>query len=215
MLSVLSVSCSSAGTSTHGASAERSGEARLLVSAPIGGGVYAHAWRTPSGTEGECYLVTTDRKPQPHAPAPAIPGLQGAGSCGDQRLSASMPVTAAAPLNVQFAIANRSAPRVTLRDWAPPIVSGFVHPGSGVQGVRVEWRGGSRALRLRGNAFIGGGMYLYAPPFENLPLRVVAFDSAGKVVASKKLDSPGLYPNLKGWKEFTPAYTRWKKNHAG
>jgi hypothetical protein len=177
------------------------GPATLLVSAPIGGGRIAHAWVAASSDGGECYLVTVDR-----VRAPTQPAAHHEVSCGPTSLEASMPVSRSTPLSLVLSIETRG-PQAA--QWVPPIVSGFVLPQLHASRVQLEWSGGSHRLGLRGSSFIGGGSFLYAPPFATLPYFVVAYDDRGRVVAQAKLGSPGLYPNLKAWKEFSPAYLRW------
>ncbi len=77
----------------------------------------------------------------------------------------------------------------------------------------LEWNGGSHDLTLRNGYFVGGGPFLYNPPFAHLPYYVVAYGGHGHEVARRKLESPTLYVDINGWKEFTPKYLRWKQTH--
>lgn len=42
---------------------------RLEVTAPIGGGVFAHVWTAPARGGGECFFLTLGRRQPTHAPA--------------------------------------------------------------------------------------------------------------------------------------------------
>ena len=76
--------------------------------------------------------------------------------------------------------------------------------------VEVRWNGGSLPLRLRNNNFLGGSPVLYMPPFENFYI-VVAYNSRGKEVARKRLQSPALML-MNGWKEYSREHQKWRQS---
>ena len=98
-------------------------------------------------------------------------------------------------------------------NWVPPIVSGAILPSLHATRVAVVWHGGSLPLVLRGDRFVGGGAQLYMPPLGAFPFVVTAYDAQGRVVATKKLDSPGLLLLRHGWKEYARLYHAWQKQH--
>lgn len=181
-------------------------QASLLVSAPVGNGYYAHAWTSPSSTGGHCDFLTVDHSPTARSAA----GDGGGGACGRTGSRRPARATANVPLAVSISVQRRPTSGVR-ENWVPPIVGGVVLPS--LQAVRVEvvWNGGSLPLRLRNNDFLGGSPALYMPPFENFPYIVVAYDSHGKEVARKRLESPTLML-MNGWKEYTREYKKWQRS---
>jgi hypothetical protein len=173
-------------------------QATLLLSAPVGNGFWAHMWTSPSSTGGQCEFITRDR-----TATTSVTEEMGAGVCGGGPVIRTGPEH---PLNVGLSVGR-------LRDdptkWVPPVVSGAVLPSLQVTQVKVIWNGGSLSLRLRNNRFLGGSPLLYMPPFDRFPFTVVAYDAAGRKVAEKRLQSPSLLL-MNGWKEYTPAYKKWK-----
>jgi hypothetical protein len=80
--------------------------------------------------------------------------------------------------------------------------------------LAVTWRGGGlRPLVLHDNHFLGGGAYLYTPPFSKFPFFVIAYDGQGREVARKKLESPSLRMMSHGWKQYTREYHAWQRTH--
>jgi hypothetical protein len=180
-------------------------QARLLVSAPVGNGFYAHAWASPSSTGGHCDFLTIDHSPTARSAA----GPSGGGGCsrsGGDRAAATKDV----PLLVGVSVGRRPKSGVP-KNWVPPIVRGSVLPSLRAARVEVVWNAGSLPLRLRNNDFLGGSPALYMPPFENFPYIVLAYDAQGKEVARKRLESPTLML-MNGWKEYTREYKKWKKS---
>jgi hypothetical protein len=111
------------------------------------------------------------------------------------------------PLRVGFGISRRG----TLANWIPPNVEGSILPRLGAPRVQLEWNGGWHRLALNGSYFVGGGPFLYQPPYANIPYYVVAYNAAGREVARHKLENPSFYL-VNGWKAFTPLYLAWKKS---
>jgi hypothetical protein len=181
-------------------------EAELLVSASVGNAFYAHLWHSPSTTGGRCAFTTIDHRPVP----PRVPTVNGASGCSFEGNRAIGRADKAHPLVVGMSIQRRPRSGVAA-NWVPPIVDGSVSPTLHAARVAVEWRGGSLRLTLGADGyFLGGSPELYIPPFALFPFHVVAYDASGREVARKKLDSPSLRL-MNGWKEYTPAYNKWKK----
>jgi hypothetical protein len=178
-------------------------EARLLVAAPIGNGFTAQVWLAPSSSGGQCRFVTKGR-----SLAAARPRVFGDGGC-----SVSGPFDALSsvrPLTVGLSISQKPA-NGTAELWVPPTVNGSVLPKLHATSVRLTWRGGSQALKLRHGSFVGGGSVLHRPPLERLPFAVVAYDAKGKVVAKQELDGASL--ELMSAAAFAKRYARWAKAH--
>lgn len=184
-------------------------KATLLLSAPVGNGFWAHAWTAPSSTGGQCDFVTTDRTSSTRS----ISEVSGADMCADdhsgQRLTRAL---RGRPLSVGLSIGRRL--KGDPAKWVPPVVSGAVLPSLKATRVEVVWNGGSLPLRLRDNYFLGGSPLLYMPSFERFPFIVYAYDAAGRKIAAQRLQSPSLLL-MNGWKEYTPAYKKWKRSHHG
>lgn len=183
--------------------------ALLLVSGPVGNGFVGHVWVAPGTRGGECDLLVIDRR----RTAGPLPAGTRPRSCSLEPSGKVTIVSASRPLTVGISMGLRppsGSPR--LKEWVPPVIDGDVYLKLNAARVAVEWRGGSRPLTLsrRNSHFIGGGSFLYKPPFENLPYYIVAYDQSGKVVARQKLDS-SVIEFMNGWKEFTPKYLRWKR----
>lgn len=184
------------------------GQATLLLSAPIGNGFWAHAWTAPASTGGQCDFMSTDRQPIVQAPPAANGGSMCSGRTGGEskRLTRALP---GYPLTLGMSMTR--LPKSGNPDkWVPPIVHGAVLPSLKAVRVAVVWNGGSLALRLRDDYFLGGSPLLYMPPFKSFPFTVVAYDATGRKVAEKRLESPALRL-MNGWKEYTPAYNEWKR----
>lgn len=180
-------------------------KATLLLSAPVGNGFWAHAWTAPSSTGGQCDFMTTDRS----GATSSVTDVNGSAACANglsgERLTRARPEH---PLNVGVSIGRR--PKGDPSNWVPPVVSGAVLSSLHAARIEVVWNGGSLRLALRDNYFLGGSPALYMPPFERFPFIVVAYDTAGRKVAEKRLESPSLLL-MNGWKEYTPAYKKWKR----
>jgi hypothetical protein len=196
------------------------GKARLVVSGPLGSTFFAHVWAAPSSSGGSCSFVVVDQS----SSTPAHPTYAGGeGVCvgrredqGQARLLEDGPwvvATASFPFAVELSIQRR--PRGNAATQTPPFVVGAIYPGLRATRVVLEWKGGSEALALTGNHFVGGGPILYKPPFGNLPYSVVAYNASGREVARHKLNDPSLYLVDEGWKSFTPMYLAWKRSHPG
>lgn len=182
-------------------------EATLLLSAPVGNGFWAHAWTAPSSTGGQCDFMTTDRSRATRS----VTDVNGDGFCADGRSGESLTrARPEYPLNVGVSIGRRL--KGDPAKWVPPVVRGAVLPSLHATRIEVVWNGGSLRLRLHDNFFLGGSPALYMPPFERFPFIVVAYDAAGRKVAEKRLESPSLLL-MNGWKEYTPAYKKWKRSH--
>ena len=179
-------------------------QARLLLSAPVGNGFWAHAWTAPSSTGGQCDFLSTDHRPVVRRP----PLVNGGGMCsagtGGERL-----VQADYPLVVGLSISRRL--KGDPAKWVPPIVSGTVLPRLKTTRVAVVWKGGWLPLRLKDNSFLGGSPLLYMPPFERFPFTVVAYDADGRPVAEKRLESP-ILRMMNGWDAYSAAYKKWKRS---
>jgi hypothetical protein len=180
-------------------------QAKLLLSAPVGNGFWAHAWTAPSSTGGQCDFLTTDHRPVADRPPQVNGGGMCAASTGGERLVQARP---GSPLVVGLSISRRL--KGDPAKWVPPIVGGAVLPGLKAARVAVVWKGGSLPLRLKGNSFLGGSPVLYMPPFERFPFTVVAYDAGGRRVAEKRLESPALRM-LNGWDEYAAAHEKWKR----
>jgi hypothetical protein len=180
-------------------------EARLLVSGSVGNRFYAHSWVSPSSTGGRCAFTTVD-----HDPMTRRPQRQGGGGCtihGNARFNQA---SEQLPLIVGMSIARRLRSGDPAK-WVPPIVSGSVLSRLHTRRVEIRWRGGSHPLTLRGSYFIGGGRFLYMPPFREFPFFVVAYDAGGREVARQKLDSPTLRLMSHGWKQYAQEYRAWQR----
>lgn len=182
-------------------------QARLLLSAPVGNGFWAHAWTAPSSTGGQCDFLTTDHRLVVQRPPQVNGGGMCAASTGGERLVRARPDS---PLVVGLSINRRL--KGDPAKWVPPIVSGAVLPRLKATRVAVVWKGGSLPLRLKENSFLGGSPLLYVPPFERFPFTVVAYDAGGRPVAEKRLESPSLRM-MNGWDEYTAAYKKWKRSN--
>jgi hypothetical protein len=176
------------------------GKAKLVVSAKVGNGFYAHVWLSPSSNGGECRFVTTDSVARPIRPAT----FENGGCSGN-----GAPAVQAAPISVGLSIVRRPAGKAAA-SWAPPIVSGSVATGLKAAKVAVRWAGGSLPLVLRNGAFVGGGIELYAPSLKSLPYRVVAYDGRGHVLAAEELDGASL--ELMNPQKFASAYAGFQKS---
>jgi hypothetical protein len=181
-------------------------QARLLVSASVGNGFYAHAWSSPSSTGGHCDFLTIDHSPITRSAA----GQGGGGACSRSGGSRPARATANVPLPVSVSVQRRPKSGVPA-NWVPPIVGGSVLPSLRAVRVEVVWNSGTLPLRLRNNNFLGGSPALYMPPFKNFPYTVVAYDTHGSEVARKRLESPTLML-MNGWKEYTREYKKWKRS---
>lgn len=179
--------------------------AKAVVSGRVGNGFYAHVWQSASTTGGRCLFTTYDHS----ATVPHVPGdWFGGGSCGPKSTKTIPLVSAAQPLTFTMSIERRL--QGDPRKWVPPVVAGTVYSGLHVARVAVTWRGGGHDLTLRNNWFVGGGRPLYIPPLKKFPFTLVAYDTAGHVVAQKKLESPTLLLLHGGWKEFARKYHAWQ-----
>jgi hypothetical protein len=151
--------------------------------------------------------MTTDRSRATRS----VTEVNGGGACAEgrrgERLTRARP---GHPLIVGASIGRRL--KGDPANWVPPVVSGAVLPSLHAARIEVAWNGGSLRLALRDNYFLGGSPALYMPPFERFPFIVVAYDAVGRKVAEKRLESPSLLL-MNGWKEYTPAYKKWKRNH--
>ncbi len=176
-----------------------------LLSAPVGNGFWVHAWTAPSSTGGRCDFKTVDRRPTSRTTAEVNGGLACSSDGGREPLTRALPDH---PLVVGLRISRRL--KGVPGNWVPPIVSGAVLPSLNATRVEVVWNGGSLRLRLHDNYFLGGSPELYMPPFKNFPYFVVAYDSVGKEVARRRLESPALLL-MNGWKAYSRAYTTWKQ----
>jgi hypothetical protein len=99
----------------------------------------------------------------------------GGGLCAERPISWE-----GIPLTYQTGSAHKP-PGAT--EWVPPVVSGRVDPELGAARVEVRWTGGSKALVLENDHFIGAVEGLHEPPAERLPFFVVAYDADGREVA--------------------------------
>jgi hypothetical protein len=178
------------------------GKAKLVVSAKVGNGFYAHVWLSPSSTGGQCRFVTKDTVARPTHPATFENG-----GCSAKGAFDTLPPSE--PINAGVSIAQRPHGAAATA-WAPPIVSGYVANSLNASKVAISWNGGSLPLVLRDGVFVGGGGTLYTPPLKNLPYKVVAYDRKGKVVASQELDGASL--ELMNPQRFDSAYARFEKS---
>lgn len=181
-------------------------QATLLLSAPVGNGFWAHAWTAPSSTGGQCDFLTTDHRPVVPAPSEVNGGSTCSRSNGGERLAQARRDY---PLVVGLSISRRL--KGDPAKWVPPIVSGAVLPSLKATRIAVIWKGGSLALRLKDDYFLGGSPLLYMPPFERFPFAVVAYDAQGRKIAQKRLESPALRL-MNGWDEYSAAYKKWKRS---
>ena len=182
-------------------------KARLVISAPIGNGFYAHLWNSPSTTGGECSFTSFDHRATPNV-APTADG----GGCTYTGTRPLVNVNAEHPLIVGVAI-QRRLKTGDPKKWLPPLVSGNVLPALHASRVQIQWRHGSYRLNLRNGYLFGGTPKLYMPPFSDFPFYVVAYNADGRVVARTKIDSPGLLMLTHGWKEYARLYHHWQKTH--
>jgi hypothetical protein len=146
-------------------------KARLLVSAPIGNGYWVHFLEGPSNEHGWCTFTIVD-----HAPAlDRREQVNGGGGCSAHGVGAGR------------WFATRARPLVVSIDYArgiPIYVTGVVARPLHVQRLALVWNGGSHNLVLRRWHFAGGTPALA----RGMRFEVVAYDSAGHVVAKKKLE---------------------------
>jgi hypothetical protein len=181
--------------------------AKPLVSAPVGNKFFGHAWRGASTTGGSCVFLTHDHTPEVEHPD----SFNGGGSCSTRANASFGEASADLPLMLTLGVTRRLKSGVAA-NWVPPVVSGSVYDKLHATRVAIEWKGGSHELALHNGNFIGGTPKLYMPTFDKFPFAVVAYDTSGKVVARKKLQSPTLLM-VNGWKEYARLYNAWKKRH--
>jgi hypothetical protein len=186
-------------------------KSQVLVSAPVGNGYFAHLLSGPSTTGGQCQFMTFDHHASLVRPI-APHSFGGGGGCSVSSGTAFAEPTKAQPMFTEFSI-ERRLKEGKPANWVPPVVSGIVWAGLHVTRVAVVWHGGSHALVLKNDRFIGGTPALYLPPFAEFPFAIVAYDHSGKEVARKKLDSPSLLMLRHGWKEYARLYHAWQKAH--
>jgi len=154
-------------------------ESRLLVSAPVAEGTVARLWLSPSTTGGQCLFETYG----PPADVEHAPEMDGAGGCTERPISwEGIPLT--------YHTGSAGKPHGAT-EWVPPVVSGRVDPELGATRVEVRWTGGSKALVLENEYFIGAVEEFHEPPAERLPFFVVAYDEDGQEVARLKLPRLG------------------------
>jgi hypothetical protein len=183
-------------------------KARLIISAPVGNAFYAHLWNSPSSTGGECSFTSLDH----HAIPTGTPSANGGSGCTYTGTQPIFTATATHPLTVGVAI-ERRLKGGDPKKWVPPVVSGNVLAALHASRVEIEWRHGSYRLNLQNGYLVGGTPKLYMPPFRDFPFYVVAYNASGRVVARKKIDSPGLLLLNHGWKEYARLYHHWQKTH--
>jgi hypothetical protein len=181
-------------------------QARLLVSAPVGNGFFAHEWDSPSSTGGRCFFQTRDHTLTALHP----PTVGGAGGCSVDGSRPPFRASTQIPLNVGLNIVRRPTSGIAA-NWVPPTVDGAVLPKLHATRVVVMWQGGHHQLVLRNGYFLGGTAALYMPPFARFPFYVVAYDRRGTEVARSKLQGSVL--SLLGGKQFAREYLAWKKKH--
>lgn len=158
-------------------------ESRLLVSAPVAEGTVARLWISPSTSGGEC-LFQTFGPPGDVEHAPEM----GGGLCKHPGVISWEGI----PLTLQMGATKRPLVPRGAREWIPPVISGRVDPELAAARVEVRWTGGSRALTLANEYFIGAVEEIYEPPLESEPFFLVAYDAAGNEVARRKLEAMRL-----------------------
>jgi hypothetical protein len=157
-------------------------ESTLLVSAPVAEGTVARLWLSPSTTGGECLFETYG----PPGDVEHAPDMSGGGMCTERPISwEGIPLTFTGVHTGSGGKPHGATERV------PPAVSGRVHPKLGAARVEVRWSGGSKALVLENEYFIGAVEELHEPPAERLPFFLVAYDADGQEVARLKLPRLG------------------------
>jgi hypothetical protein len=160
-------------------------EARLAVSAPVGAGVMAHVWTSPSRPGGTCHFVTYG------PPDPEPPDQMGAGGCSDRPPPSDAPALVHVGGSGDVWIAGMAGERGAT-DSVPPIVDGWINPKLGATRVELRWNGGSAPLAFANDHFVGVSEALHNPPAALLPFHVVAYDAEGREVFRLKLPAASL-----------------------
>jgi len=155
-------------------------KAKVLLTAPVGNGFYAHALRVATAPGKTCVLVSYTRTSSPLGTR-MLPFrfrlAQGPTRCSSNGSTGA--ATAKRPLLATLSVEPKLGTG-NLRNWVPPVVFGSVSPSLRAARVAVVWDGGSHELTLRHGLFLGGSPALYRSP----PLRVVAYDASGHELAS-------------------------------
>lgn len=157
------------------------GSSAAYVSASVGNHYMAHLWLEPHSEDGTCYDVTSSRIGLPAHPTDGPSGRV----CGKGRV----PPGFGSPLGFNINIGLREGDPTSR---VPPIMDGVAYATT-ITRIEIEWRGGAYQLQLRNGYFLGGGLFLYLPPFKNLPYFVVAYDDAGRVVDRERIPNSSLY----------------------
>jgi hypothetical protein len=144
----------------------------LVVSGSLGHGFFAHVWTAPSVAGGQCKLIMLDRQARPTRPR----GLPNGGmSCSVGRTLPVSNPTGAHPFRFIFSPSHR----LVGGGRVPSFVSGKIAATAPVERVVVRWRGGSHALTLHGESFVGG-----SPAMDmKTGYTLVAYDDRGREIA--------------------------------
>lgn len=155
-------------------------KARVLVTASVGNGFFAHALSVPTGHGRTCVVVSYSRTSSPLGVRVRPLRLRVARL--PTRCSSHGSPGAATVQRPLLATLSVQPKRGTgdPRNWVPPVVFGSVSASLHATRVAVVWDGGSHELTLHDGLFLGGSPALYRSP----PRRVVAYDATGHELAS-------------------------------
>jgi hypothetical protein len=151
-------------------------QARLLVEAPIGDGRMARVYEAPSSTGGHCWFtayLAGGSTVRPETP-------DGGASC-TVGPNSHQPPGSEPP--ILWSISVQPKARSTNARWTPPVIDGWVNPDLRATKVVLEWATGSRESAFANDHFVLVESTLGAPPAENLPYSIVAYDAHGREVA--------------------------------
>jgi hypothetical protein len=166
-------------------------QARLVVSDPLPGGQLARVWASPSKSGGECEFVTIDAARSKRPPS----RMTGGGNC-----SLGQPQSQDS-LTWSFS----SGPHPT------PLIHGRVGANLHASRIELHWHGGRQRLAFSSGFFVASAPPLKDPPFRQLPYEVVAYDTAGHVVARSPIPTSLLYPL--DWKRVQPQLHQYRIAH--
>lgn len=166
-------------------------QARLAVSAPIGGGQVARLWVAPSTAGGQCAFVTVAASGS--VPRPTRMTRGGACTLGTRLLHGPF-----------WSFSHKGK-----GPHALATIYGRV-AAARAAGVELRWRGGSQRLALADGFFVGSAQALSDPPFSRLPFNLVVLDARGKVATRLRIPTSFLYTD---WKRVGPHLHTYRLLH--
>jgi hypothetical protein len=166
-------------------------QARLAVSAPIGGGQVARLWVAPSTAGGQCAFLTVAAL----GSVPRPTRMTGGGACtsGEQRFRGPF-----------WSFSHKGKGRQALAT-----IYGRVAVARAAS-VELRWRGGSQRLAFADGFFVGSAQALSDPPFSRLPFDLVVVDAAGRVASRSRIPTSLLYSD---WKQVEPRLHTYRVAH--